>query len=451
MKRPNILFFHIDNVSQGYFGCYGGAWPMGAATPNIDAFADEGLLMTNYNVEAQCTPTRSALMTGRYSARTGCTNAFPGAGIVAWEVTMAERLKDLGYRNAIYGKWHVGEDDGRYPTDKGFDYWYGINGSWEYSFWPTDPWFQDEDFEPSYILESEGPGDLQKVKVLDKEVRRSIDLEFMDKAESWMDDAAEADEPFFIYFNHSNVHLPTLARPEFEGSSKGGELADCVQMLDADFGRLLAKLDELGIADDTIVIFAGDNGRDTSFHAPNNRGAPGNWRGGYFSTYEGSNRTAGIARWPNTIEPQQTDQMFHVLDWFPTLMHLLGEPEAVPEDRVIDGLDQSAFLIGDQESSNRNHFHMFFDGLHVGMRYKNFKVLTHKVEAGPAPIEKLATPHVYNLTLNPDEDVPYNYQHIHSWVLYKVFMPRVREMMMSLQEDSVPFGAPLDFVPQQPD
>ncbi|MDJ0496445.1 MAG: sulfatase-like hydrolase/transferase [Acidimicrobiia bacterium] len=446
-RRPNILFFHIDNVSQGDFGCYGGAWPMGAATPNIDAFADQSLLMTNYNVEAQCTPTRSALMTGRYSARTGCTNAFPGAGVVAWEATIAERLKDLGYRNAIYGKWHIGEDDGRYPTDKGFDYWYGINGSWDKAMWPQDPWFRDEGIEPAHILESTGPGDLRNVKVLDADVRRNIDLEFLEKAESWMEDSTAGDDPFFIYFNHSNVHLPTLPRAEFEGSSKGGAVPDCLQMLDADFGRLLAKIDDLGITDDTIVIVAGDNGRDTSFHSPNNRSAPGNWRGGYFSTYEGNNRTIGIVRWPTQIEPRQSDEMIHVLDWFPTLLHLIGEPEAIPDDRAMDGFDQSAFLTGMSEESNRDHFHMFFDGVHVGMRYKNFKVLTHKVESGPDPILKLATPHIYNLTVNPDEDTPYNYQDVHSWVLYEVFMPKVRELMVSLQRDSVPFGAPVDYVP----
>ncbi len=448
MDRPNILFFHLDNVSQGDFGCYGGAWPMGAATPNIDAFAEQSLLMTNYNVEAQCTPTRSALMTGRYSARTGCANAFPGAGIVSWEITVAERLKDLGYRNAIYGKWHIGEDAGRYPTDKGFDYWYGINGSWDKAMWPQDPWFQEEDIDPAHVLESDRPGDLRKVKVLDADVRRTIDLEFLDKAESWMGDASAAGDPFFIYFNHSNVHLPTLPRPEIEGSSKGGVVADCVQMLDADFGRLLQKLDELGIAEDTIVIIAGDNGRDTSFHGPNNRSAPGNWRGGYFSTFEGNNRTIGIVRWPGRIAPRQTDQMVHVLDWFPTLLHMVGEPAAVPTDRVIDGLDQSAFLLGERDTSNRDHFHMFFDGVHVGLRYKNFKVLSHKVESGPDPILKLATPHIYNLTVNPDENTPYNYQEVHSWVMYEVFMPKVREMMMSLQGDSVPFGAPTDYVPQ---
>jgi len=100
-NKPNILFFHVDNISQGDFGCYGGAFALGAQTPNVDKFADESLLLTNYNVEAQCTPTRSALMTGRHSVRTGCITALPGSGLVAWEQTIADQLKELGYNNAI--------------------------------------------------------------------------------------------------------------------------------------------------------------------------------------------------------------------------------------------------------------------------------------------------------------------------------------------------------------
>lgn len=445
--KPNIIFFHIDNVSQGDFGCYGGAFALGAETPNIDRFADESLLLTNYNVEAQCTPTRSALMTGRHSVRTGCITALPGSGLVAWEITIADQLKALGYRNAIYGKWHCGEEAGRYPTDKGFDYWYGINGSWDAALWPQDKWFQREDFAPEHVLESKGSGDLREIKVLDAETRRDIDLEFLEKATQWMEDSVEVNEPFFIYFNHSNIHFPTLPREEFEDSSDGGLVADCIQMLDTDLGTLLEKIDALGIRENTIVIVAGDNGRDTSFHGPNNRSASGAWRGGYFSTYEGNNRTIGAIRWPKEIEPRTSDEMVHVVDWFPTLLALIGHKESIPTDRVVDGEDQSAFITGEQEHSNRDHFHMFFDRRHVGMRWKNFKVLTHRIESGPSPVEELAIPHIYNLTANPDEDAPYNYEGAHSWVLYKVFMPKALELQESLKVDSVPFGAPLDFNP----
>jgi len=448
--QPNILFFHVDNVSQGDFGCYGGGITIGAKTPNVDRFAEQGKMLTNYNVEAQCTPSRSALMTGRHSTRTGCTSVLPGSGLVAWEVTIADRLKELGYRNAILGKWHCGDEPGRYPTDKGFDYWYGIGGTWDEAMWPTDKWFQQTEFEPSSVLESTGPGDLQHVKVLDLDVRKNIDLEFLDKGMRWMEDSVAADEPFFLYFNHSNVHFPTLPRDEYIDSSNGGAVADCIQMLDGDFQVLLDKLDELGITDNTIVVFAADNGRDTSFHAANNQGASGNWRGGYFSTYEGNNRTVCMTRWPQHIAPGHTDEMMHIVDWFPTLLNLIDHGEKVPTDRVLDGVDQSAFIRGEQEKSNREMFHMFFDQQHVGMRYRNFKVLTHKVEDGTAPIQQLATPHVLNLTVNPDENTPYNYDSIHSWVLYKMFIPQTRAYYASLVGDGVPHGAPLNFDPHAP-
>jgi arylsulfatase len=285
------------------------------------------------------------------------------------------------------------------------------------------------------------------VKILDKEVRRDIDLEFMEKAGRWMEDAKAKDRPFFIYFNHSNVHFPVIPRAEYQDSSNGGAVADCIQMIDGDFKVLLDKLDALGVRDNTIVIFAGDNGRDTSFHAPGNRGAPGPWRGGYFSTYEGNNCTACLIRWPGMIEPRKSDEMMHITDWFPTLLNLIGHKESVPTDREIDGCDQSAFVTGKQVTSNRNYLPMFFDRLHVGMRYKNFKVLTHKIEDGAAPIQQLAIPHIYNLTVNPEEDTSYNYELAHSWVLYKVFGPKTAELQASLKKDSVPFGAPLDFNP----
>ncbi|MGI9586156.1 MAG: sulfatase-like hydrolase/transferase, partial [Acidimicrobiia bacterium] len=419
--RPNILFFHLDNVSQGDFGCYGGGYPIGAETPNIDGFASESMLLTNYNTEAQCTPTRSALMTGRYSVRTGCISVVRGSGIVQWEKTIADQLKELGYSNAIIGKWHAGNEPGRFPTDHGFDYWYGIGGTWDEAMWPSDPWFKESGIEPRRVQESTAPGEVELLEVLDTEVRRNIDLTFLEKGKKWMEDSVAEDKPFFLYFNHSNLHFPTLARDEYVDSSNGGPVSDCIQMVDGDFQQLLDKIDELGIRDNTIVVFAADNGRDTTFHGPNNRSAPGNFKGGYFSSGEGNHRTVCIARWPGHIEAGRSDGMMHVTDWFPTLMHLVDNSDGVPNDRVLDGVDQAQFILGNQEDSNREHFHMFFDKVHVGLRWRNFKVSTHHVEDGAAPIQKLATPHVYNLTMNPEENTPFNYEYVHSWVLYEVY------------------------------
>ena len=446
-STPNILYFHIDNTGVGDWGPYGGAYALGAKTPNVERFAREGLVLQSYAPEAQCTPTRSALMTGRHAIRTGCITAIGHAGLVTWEVTIADKLKELGYSNACLGKWHCGETVGRLPTDNGFDYWYGPPQSWDNAEWPDDKWFKDEGLEPAYIMESKAQGDLRNIKVLDRDVRRDIDLEFLDKACRWMEDAKQKDQPFFLYFNHSNIHFPVLPRAAYKDKSKGGPVADCIQMIDGDFQVLLDKIDALGQRDNTIVIFAGDNGRDDSFHAPGNRGSSGPWRGGFFSTYEGNNHTAGIVRWPGRIRPGVSDGMMHVTDWFPTLLTLIGHPEKVPADRVIDGIDQSAFLTGQQEKSNRVKFPMYFDALHVGWRYKNFKVLTHKIEHGFAPIQQLAIPHGMNLTVNPEEDLPMQYEDSHSWLLYKVIPALNQEWQASLKKDCVPFMAPLDFNP----
>ena len=446
-STPNILYFHIDNTGVGDWGPYGGAYALGAKTPNVERFAREGLVLQSYAPEAQCTPTRSALMTGRHAIRTGCITAIGHAGLVTWEVTIADKLKELGYSNACLGKWHCGETVGRLPTDNGFDYWYGPPQSWDNAEWPDDKWFKDEGLEPAYIMESKAQGDLRNIKVLDRDVRRDIDLEFLDKACRWMEDAKQKDQPFFLYFNHSNIHFPVLPRAAYKDKSKGGPVADCIQMIDGDFQVLLDKIDALGQRDNTIVIFAGDNGRDDSFHAPGNRGSSGPWRGGFFSTYEGNNHTAGIVRWPGRIRPGVSDGMMHVTDWLPTLLTLIGHPEKVPADRVIDGIDQSAFLTGQQEKSNRVKFPMYFDALHVGWRYKNFKVLTHKIEHGFAPIQQLAIPHGMNLTVNPEEDLPMQYEDSHSWLLYKVIPALNQEWQASLKKDCVPFMAPLDFNP----
>jgi arylsulfatase len=154
-----------------------------------------------------------------------------------------------------------------------------------------------------------------------------------------------------------------------------------------------------------------------------------------------------MIRWPGKIPPGKSDEMMHITDWFPTLLNMIGHPDKVPTDRVIDGVDQSAFVTGKQVKSNRTYYPMYFDKLHVGMRYKNFKVLTHKVENGFAAIQQLAIPHLYNLTVNPDEDMPLRYEDPSSWVLTKIFPVKTKELYASLAKDSVPFGAPLDFNP----
>ena len=156
-KKPNILFFHVDNLGYGELSCYSGGPFRGTWTRRIDAFAGQGFRLTNYAPESQCTPTRSALMTGRHSIRSG-THSVPmgvegGWGLVAWERTLADQLAEAGYGCAAYGKWHVGEGQGRWPTDKGFEEWYGPPRTYDEALWPTDPWYDPDRDTVSRMLE----------------------------------------------------------------------------------------------------------------------------------------------------------------------------------------------------------------------------------------------------------------------------------------------------------
>jgi arylsulfatase A-like enzyme len=289
-QRPNVLFFHVDNLGFGELSCYSGGPFRGTNTDRIDAFAKEGFRLTNYAPEAQCTPTRSALLTGRHAIRSG-THSVPlgapdGWGLVGWEQTLGDLLSNAGYACAVYGKWHVGEGPGRWPTDKGFEEWYGPQRTYDEALWPTDPWYDPQRDPQSHMVEiKQGERDVTKGQQLTLDVRRDCDTEFLARASDFIKRNTERDKPFFLYFNHSLMHMPVIPREEFKGRTGQGDWADSLLELDCDFGALLDLLDELEIADDTLVIFAGDNGPEEMLLW---RGSPGYWEGSYFAGGEGN-------------------------------------------------------------------------------------------------------------------------------------------------------------------
>ncbi|MBA2953229.1 sulfatase-like hydrolase/transferase [Nocardioides sp. MAH-18] len=446
--QPNILFFHVDNLGFGELSCYAAGSFRGATTARIDAFAAEGFRLTNYCPESQCTPTRSALLTGRHAIRSG-THTVPigvegGWGLVAWEKTLGELLDDAGYRCATYGKWHVGEGPGRWPTDRGFEEWYGHPRTYDEALWPDDPWYDPERDPVSTMVHiKRGDDDVTPGDALDLDVRRDCDLEYLDRAEAFVRSAVETEDPFFLYFNHSLMHFPVIPRAEFRGRSGQGEWADSLLELDADFGRLLDLLDELGIADDTVVVFAGDNGPEDFLPW---RGSPGFWRGSYFAGGEGNLRTPCIVRWPERVPAGRTsDEIMHVTDWFTTLLAAAGV--AVPDDRVIDGADQLDWLTGGTESSARDGYLYWMGSELYGVKWRNFKLVQVEQESQLDAPARLATPRLVNLTVDPHEREPVNYPYLHTWVathvnrLVQGFRRSVRE------EPMIPVGAPLDHVP----
>src|ERR1700748_1123693 len=355
--RPNILFFHVDNLGFGELSCYSGGPLRGTWTRRIDAFAGQGFRLTNYAPEAQCTPTRSPLLPGRHAIRSG-THSVPlgssgGWGLVPWERTLGDLLSEGGYACAAYGKWHVGEGEGRRPTDRGFEEWYGPPRTYDEALWPTDPWYDPTRDPVTHMLEiRSGKSDVTPGEQLTLEVRRDCDLEYLRRAEAFIRRNVESGEPFFVYFNHSLLHMPVIPREEFKGRSGNGDWADSLLELDADFGTLLDLLDELGVADDTLVVFAGDNGPEDVLLW---RGSPGYWEGSYFAGGEGNLRTPCLVRWPAHVPGgRASDEIMHVTDWFTTILQPAGLK--APDDRIIDGLDQLDWLTGDAESSQRDGY-----------------------------------------------------------------------------------------------
>ena len=255
--KPNIVFIFMDNFGYGELGIYGGGITRGGATPRIDSLAAEGIRLTNFNVEVQCTPSRAALMTGRYAIRSGnatvpiTTGMY---GLTQWEITMAEMLSDEGYATGMFGKWHLGHTAGRFPTDQGFDEWYGIPNSTDESLWPDQPQFNavvEENLSPyavpEYIYDARKGEDPKKVKIYDSKMRPEIDREITDKAIEFMQRQARAEKPFFVYLPYTQTHMPVVPSAEFSGKSGNGDWGDVLMQIDAYVSELLGTIDELGM------------------------------------------------------------------------------------------------------------------------------------------------------------------------------------------------------------
>jgi arylsulfatase A-like enzyme len=447
-ERPNILFFHVDNLGFGELSCYSGGPFRGTWTRRIDAFAEQGFRLTNYAPEAQCTPTRSALLTGRYAIRSGNYSVPLGAsggwGLVAWEQTLGDLLSEAGYGCAAYGKWHVGEGAGRWPTDKGFEEWYGPPRTYDEALWSTDPWYDPKRDPVARMVEiKRGDTDVTEGEQLTLDVRRDCDREYLRRAADFMRAKAADDVPFFVYFNHSLMHMPVIPRPEFHGRSGQGDWADSLLELDADFGTLLDLLDALDLTDNTLVVFAGDNGPEEVLLW---RGTPGYWEGSYFAGGEGNLRTPCILRWPAQVPAGRvSNDIMHVTDWFTTLLHAAGVEE--PRDRVIDGVDQLAWLGGDRETSLRDGYIYWMGSEMYGVKWQNFKLALVAQKYSTDTPERLSSPRIINLVTDPQEREPLNVQYLHSWTATH-FNRLLADYQASVQrEPPVPAAAPLDFVP----
>jgi arylsulfatase len=444
--RPNVVYFHVDNLGYGELGCYGGGLLRGADTKRIDAFAQESFQLLNYAPEAQCTPSRSALMTGRHAIRSGThTVALAGSegcGLVAWERTLGDLFSEAGYATMCMGKWHVGEGEGRWPTDHGFDEWYGPAHTWDECLWEADPCYVRGRDPESHMFEGRKGSPVRQAGELTYEVRRNVDAEFKTRAFRFLEENAE--RPFFLYFNHSMMHIPVVPRDEYKGKSGHGDWADSLLELDGDFGELLDKLDDLGLSGDTIVVFAGDNGADPNLL---HMGTSGFFDGSYFTGMEGALRTPCIARWPGRIAAgRKSNEIMHITDWFTTLLAMADLRP--PGDRVIDGKDQSQFLSGEQQESNRDGF-LFWNGPKLfGVKWRDFKLSLMEQRTMFDPAIGYGTPALRDLMWDPKETQPIEPRYYHSWTSVH-FGRLMKEFEESVKrEPPIPAGAPLDFVPR---
>ena len=267
--KPNIVLVLMDNFGYGEIGVYGGGALRGAATPNIDGIAAEGFQLTNFNVEAECTPSRSALMTGRYGIRTRQRQDGPPRGvwygITKWEVTLAEMLSDSGYATGIFGKWHLGDTEGRYPTDQGFDEWIGIPRSSDRAFWPDSNSFTPGSHPSAVftrVMSAKRGEEPKELDVYDRAKRRTIDRESTDQAIDFIKRKAISEQPFFAYLPYTQTHEPVGPHPDYYGKTGNGSFADVLAQTDAYVVELLDTIDQLGLREDTIFIFTSDNGRE---------------------------------------------------------------------------------------------------------------------------------------------------------------------------------------------
>jgi arylsulfatase len=405
--RPNVVLMLSDNLGFGELGAYGGGALRGAPTPRLDRLAAEGIRFTNFNVEVECTPSRSALMTGRMPVRSGTWRAKPPGlpgGLAPWEVTLAESLSRAGYDTAIFGKWHLGGEPGRFPTDQGFDVWWGFPFSTNVASYTRQVGFDPKVAAVPHLLEGERGGEVRKVEPYTLENRPLIDERIARRSADYIREHGKSDRPFFLFVSWSLVHHPYLPHPDFEGRSGNGPFSDVMVEHDHRVGQVLDALDAAGLADETLVIYASDNGPDSAHYPVVSNSGP--YRGYLGSAYEGSIRTPLLVRWAGKVPAgRATNEIVAMVDLFPTLAALTGAK--LPDDRTIDGVDQSDLWLGRSERSARDGVLIFSGKTLLAVKWRRFKVFFTGDD--PAPRDRawrrLWAPLVYNVEQDPREEV----------------------------------------------
>jgi arylsulfatase len=467
-KKPNILIIWGDDIGYWNISAYSKGM-MGYRTPNIDRIAREGILFTDCYGEQSCTAGRSAFITGQSVFRTGLSKVgMPGAdlGLRAEDPTIAELLKPLGYATGQFGKNHFGDKDEFLPTKHGFDEFFGflyhLNACEEPELrdYPPESDFPNfrKNYGPRGVLRCSADGHIEDTGHLTKKRMETIDDEVLSAATKYIDRQAKADKPFFVWFNTSHMHFRTHAKPGSLGQSGRWQSEYHDVMIDHDkcVGELLKQLDDLGIADNTIVMYSTDNGPHMNSW-PDGGMTP--FRNEKDSNWEGAFRVPSMIRWPGVIKPGTvSNEILSHLDWLPTLLAVAGEPN-IKEKLLkghkagaktfkvhLDGYNLLPYLMGEVEKSPRlEYFYFSDDGDLMALRYDNWKMhfmeqrMQGTLRIWQEPLVPLRFPKLYNLRTDPFERADITSNTYWDWVLDHVylFLPaqgKVGEFLRTFQE-----------------
>jgi arylsulfatase A-like enzyme len=443
-KKPNIFIFLMDDTGYMDPGFNGGGVALGNATPNMDKFAYEGLVLASGYSTPSCSPTRSTIHTGQNPLHHGILRPpmYGEQGGLDGAITMPMLLKKQGYYTQGVGKWHMGENQGSMPQNVGYDDYIGFLGvSDMYTEW------RDIYFNPEVAL---SPGrfkmmeedkfnhtevhctpankqDCESGRLIDLDYIKELDQHWLEVSLAFLDKMKGSKQPWLLYHVTRGCHFDNYPTDEYAGKSLGRTVyTDCFVEMDDIFGKLMAKLEETGELDNTLVLFlGGDNGPECE--VPPHARTP--FRGCKGSHWEGGVRSSVFAYWKGMIKPGRTDGLFDFADILPTVLHLAGVPGAklageFPKDRYVDGVDQASFLIADDHLSNRRSRPYTLNQYFAGIRVDEFKYIwTGELQngvvqrgywggfSGPIFTDSGGTI-MFNLYQNPQEDVSIGVRHI---------------------------------------
>jgi arylsulfatase A-like enzyme len=462
-KQPNILILWGDDIGMWNISYYSRGM-MGYQTPNIDRVANEGVAFTDWYGQQSCTAGRAAFITGQNPLRTGLTKVgMPGApiGLQAEDPTIAELLKPLGYATGQFGKNHLGDRDEFLPTMHGFDEFFGnlyhLNAEEEPELpdYPKDPEFRKR-FGPRGVLhcvaDGKGGQTVKDTGPLTKKRMETVDEEITSAALGWMEKQAKANKPFFLWYNSTAMHFRTHLAEKNRGKSGQDDYSDRMVTHDEQIGQMLDKLDELGIADNTIVMYSTDNGPENDTW-PDGANTP--FRSQKDTNWEGAWRVPCFLRWPGKIKAGTVlNGICCHQDMLPTLLAAAGDADINTKllngHKVgnkafrahIDGVNVLPYITGAvKESPRKFFFYVSDDGDIMALRYGDWKLVFEEQRATSTqvwaePMVKLRVPHIFSLRRDPFERADVNSNQYWNWVMDHVFLLYGAQALVAAQIDN---------------